>query len=186
MAEIKYISGILKIVLIVAVVAGIYYISTFNYFKRQRQEIEKHRSGIEIALTNRYDTLVKLNKTVCGYTGHEAGTFENITKLRKGMKAVELAEVENQQIEALSGISMPAENYPELKASNNFMQLQNTINDLESTIRSARRIYNNEVSEYNSKIETFPSNFVAKRCNVQPEAYFEAEARKIQDVELNF
>lgn len=181
-----FIFEIIKIGIIVAAVVGIYCITTFNYFKRQHQEIEKHRSGIEIALTNRYDTLVKLNQTVNGYTGHESSTFEKITQLRKGMTAGELSEAETSQMKALSGISMLVENYPELKSSTNFMQMQETINDLESTIQATRRIYNNEVAQYNSKIETFPSNIVAKRCNVQPEAYFEAETNKIHDVNLAF
>ena len=183
----KYGIIIIPVILVILAVYIIkYYINTYNYFKTQRQEIEKQRSGIEIALTNRYDTLVKLNKTVNGYTGHESNILTNVTKIRKGMSVNELSEAESEIGEAFSGIVAVAENYPELKASVNFLQLQETIYDLENTLQATRRLYNNSVSEYNSKVESFPSNIVAGRCGAKTESYFEIEEHKRQDVELSF
>lgn len=174
-------------VVVVAVITLIkYYITTYNYFKSQHQEIEKQRSGIEIALTNRYDTLIKLNKTVNGYTGHESAVLENVTKIRKGMSIEELSNVESEIGKAFSGIAAIAENYPALKASVNFLQLQETICDLENTLQATRRIYNNEVSDYNTAIESFPSCLVAQKSGAKLEPYFEIEEYKKNDVELSF
>ena len=175
------------VILVIAVIAAIrYYINTYNYFKEQHQEIEKQRSGIEIALTNRYDTLVKLNKTVNGFTGHESDVLTNVIKIRKGMSVDELASAESSIGNAFSGINALAENYPDLKSNMNFLQLQDTIYDLENTIQATRRIYNNEVSEYNAAIEKFPSNLVAQKCGATLEKYFEIDEYKRNDVDLNF
>jgi LemA protein len=160
-----------------------YIIGIHNYFVRQKQEIEKQKSGIEIALTARYDTLVKLNKTVVAYSGHETNLLTGVTKIRKGMSAGELSEIAGQQSQAFSAL---VENYPELKASVNFMHLQETINDLENTIQATRRIYNNEVSEYNSAAKSFPRSIIANKMKVEQESYFEAEAKKLNDVDLVF
>lgn len=174
------------IVIIAIIIVAVYYVKTYNYFKSQKQEIEKQKSGIEIALTNRYDTLVKLNKAVNGYTGHESNVLTGITQIRKGMNVDELSDAESKIGEAFSGIYALAENYPELKASENFLQLQETVYDLENTLQATRRIYNNEVSEYNAKIEKIPSCFIAKNCGASAESYFEIEEHKRQDVELSF
>lgn len=174
------------IVIIAAVIVAIYFVKTYNYFKSQKQEIEKQKSGIEIALTSRYDTLVKLNKAVNGYTGHEANVLSGIAQIRKGMDVNELSDAESKIGEAFSGIYALAENYPELKANTNFLQLQETVYDLENTLQATRRIYNNEVSEYNSKIEKIPSCFIAKVCGANTEPYFEIEEHKRHDVELSF
>lgn len=169
-----------------ALILVIYYVTTYNYFKSQKQEIEKQRSGIEIALTNRYDTLVKLNQAVNGYTGHESSVLTGVTQIRKGMNVDELSEAEGKIGEAFSGLCALVESYPELKASANFLQLQETVNDLENTLQATRRIYNNEVSEYNSKIERIPSCFIAKISGAKSEKYFEIEEHKRNDVALAF
>ena len=172
--------------IIVGIPIVVYYIKTYNFFKEQHQQIEKQRSGIEIALTNRYDTLVKLNKTVVGFIGHETDILTNVTKIRKGMNISELSEAENKIGQAFSGIAALAENYPDIKSNVNFLQMQDTIYDLENTLQAARRIYNNEVAEYNSAVEKFPSCLVAGRCGAKLEPYFEIEEHKRQDVELSF
>lgn len=172
--------------IIIAAIIVIYYFSTFNYFKIQKQEIEKQRSGIEVALTNRYDTLVKLNKSVVGYTKHEEKILEKVTQLRSGMSTKELSQAADSMNDAISKIIAVAESYPELKASENFLQLQQTVVDLENTLQATRRLYNQAVSEYNSKIDTIPSCYIATKAGAQKEDYFEAEAIKKNDVELEF
>lgn len=180
-------SKIICVAVIIAFLAIlVYIIKTFNAFKLQAQEVESQKSGIEVALTTRYDTLVKLNKTVCGYTKHESGVLENVTKLRRGMSTEELSEAEAKMSDAYSGLLALSENYPDLKASANFIQLQETIYDIENTLQAARRIYNEEVRIYNSMIDSFPSCFVAPLANATRTAYFEAEAHKRNDVELAF
>lgn len=172
-------------VIVLIVIAG-YIIKTFNAFKIQAQEVERQKSGIEVALTTRYDTLVKLNKTVCGYTKHESNVLENVTKLRKGMSTEELSEAEASMSDAYSGLLALSENYPDLKASANFMHLQETVYDIENTLQATRRMYNKEVGIYNSMVDSFPTCLVAPLANATRVAYFEAEAHKRNDVELEF
>lgn len=177
---------ILVILFVIFISVLVYVVKTRNYFKTQKQDIERAKSRIEIALTDRYDTLVKLNSTVNGYTGHESNILENITKLRRGMSGEELSEVNNEIGNAYSKINALVENYPDLKASRNFLQLQETVVDLENTLQATRRIYNEEVGLYNKRIETFPSNLIANSMQIQLESYFEAEEHKRADVELKF
>ncbi len=176
----------LNIVIVIAVIIVIYVIKTYNYFKSQKQEIEKQRSGIEIALTSRYDILTKLKDSVTGYTKHETGVLTDVTRIRSGMSINDLSAVSEAQEHAFSQLRVLAESYPELKASANFIQLQDSVNDVEKNIQASRRLYNNEVSKYNSRIESFPSSIIAKRANVQHEPYFSAESEKTNDVELKF
>lgn len=176
----------LNIVIVIAVIIVIYVIKTYNYFKSQKQEIEKQRSGIEIALTARFDILTKLKDTVTGYTKHETGVLTDVTKIRTGMSISDLSAASEAQEYAFSQLRVLAESYPDLKASVNFVQLQDSVNDVEKNIQATRRLYNNEVSKYNSKIESFPSCVIAKKLNVQHEAYFAADCEKTNDVELKF
>ena len=171
---------------VVFIIALIYMVKTRNFFKAQKQDIDRARSRIEIALTERYDTLVKLNSTVNGYTGYESNVLDNVTKLRQGMTGAELSEVNNKIGNAYSKINAIAENYPDLKASRNFLQLQETIVDLENTLQATRRIYNEEVGIYNKRAETFPSNLIANSMQIVLESYFEAEENKRSDFELKF
>ncbi len=177
---------IIYIVLAVIVALIGYFISTTNFFKKQKQVIEHSKSNIEIALTNRYDALVKLNKAVNGYTGHEQSVLTNTVKIRKGMTTKELNEASEQMDEAYEKLSVLVENYPDLKASTNFLQLQDSIMELENIIQATRRIFNKAVNEYNDKVVSIPSNIVAKIIHATEEAYFEAEAHKLQDVDLKF
>lgn len=102
------------------------------------------------------------------------------------MSGEELSEVNNEIGNAYSKINALVENYPDLKASRNFLQLQETVVDLENTLQATRRIYNEEVGLYNKRIETFPSNLIANSMQIQLESYFEAEEHKRADVELKF
>lgn len=178
--------AILIIAAILVFIIFIYIVSTYNYFKTQKQEIEHSRSNIEVALTNRYDVLVKINKTVSAYAGHETETLTNIIKLRKGMSTEELNKASEQMDQAFSNISVIAENYPDLRSSENFLHLQESIFDVENTIQATRRIFNRDVADYNGKVQSFPSNLIANAAKAVVEPYFEAEQKKIQDVELQF
>lgn len=177
---------IIAVIAIIILAVLIYFVKTRNYFKTQKEEIENWRSKIEIALTQRYDTLIKLNATVKGYAGHEFNALDNVTKLRKGMTGEELSKVSNEMDLAQSRINALAENYPDLKASFNFLQMQETIVDLELTLQATRRKYNEEVKEYNSSVVAFPSNIIANATHTTKESYFEAEEHKKQDYEVKF
>lgn len=173
-------------IIVIAAIVGIYFVKTSNYFNRQKEEIEKQRSGIEIALANRRATLEKLNQTVNGVIGQESKIYLGVAQIRAGSNLNELSQVESEQRNALDNIRIIAEQYPELKSNTNFLQLQESINDIENTIQATRRLYNNEVSQYNGKIKSIPSCFVASIMNVTAEEYFTATETEKQDVTLSF
>ena len=164
----------------------IYVISTFNYFKRTYEMILQEKSGIDIALTARYDVLTKMQNTVKGYVKHENATFVEVTKVRKGMSVEELSKTEAQMQSALHEINALAESYPELKASVNFMEMQKAISNSEDNLQAARRAYNATVSEYNGKVVSIPSCLVAPIAGAKRMAFFEAESDKMSDVSINF
>ena len=168
------------------VIIGIYIIIKFNSIRSRQQEIEAQRSGIEIALEARFDILKKLNDTVVGYTGHESGLLKDVTALRTGMSAAELENAEESMNSAYSGLMALAESYPDLKASANFLHMQETINEVEGNLQAARRMYNSAVMEYNTGIGRFPGLLVAKAMKAQPKDYYRASDEKHEDVRLQF
>lgn len=166
--------------------ALVYYIKTRNFFKVQKEEVDSKKSLIEIALTQRFDTLAKLNATVKGIVGHESDVMKSVTQIRKGMTGEELSQVNSELDRAQSQINALAESYPDLKANINFLQMQDTIVDLENTLQAARRLYNEEVKLYNSKVVSLPTSIVAGRMHLQKESFFKAEEHKMQDYKVEF
>lgn len=171
---------------VVLAIILIYVISTFNYFKKQYESILQEKSGIDVALTSRYDTLVKMRDAVKGYVKHENTTFVEVTKVRKGMSVEELSETESQIQNAIGEINALAESYPELKASINFVELQRAITSSEDNLQAARRAYNATVSQYNSKVASIPSCFIAPLANAKRMSFFEADTQKSADVKMDF
>ena len=177
---------ILYIVLAVIAFVIIYILKTKNSIVSCREEVEQSKSRIEIYLTERYDTLVKLNKVINSYTKHEYNVLKDVTKIRKGMSGSELSEANEQMEEVFSKISAVVENHPDLKAGINFMHFQETIYDIEENLAATRRIYNQDVKVLNNYIIRMPSCFVASLFHEKKEEYFKAEDRKKNDVELEF
>ena len=168
------------IILLVCIV--IWYISTSNGIKRSQLKVEEAESGIDVALTKRYDVLTKMLDVVKGYQAHEKTVLTELVKLRSGMTMAD-----NQKMEQLTkDINILAENYPELKSSNNFMELQKTIADVEEHLQAARRLYNANVNTYNTKLVVFPSSIVANNMHAVKKPFFEAEEAKRQDVKMSF
>lgn len=183
--------GIVLIVIAVIVLVPLFwFISTMNGLKRLEVKVEEAESGIDVALTKRFDVLTKLVSTTKGYAKHEAETFENVTKWRQGLpKTLSLEEKQEfmGKMDAVqAGINVAVEAYPELKADKIFSNLQASISDVEEHLQAARRLYNSNVSTINSKIVTFPTSIVAGMSNVTKKEFFEAEQAKMQDVEINF
>lgn len=183
--------GIVLIVVGVLVVIPLFwYIGTMNSLKQLEVKVEEAESGIDVALTKRFDVLTKLVATTKGYAKHEAETFENVTKWRQGLpKSLSLQEKQEfmGKMDAVqAGINVAVEAYPELKAEKMFGNLQNSISDVEEHLQAARRLYNSNVSTINSKIVTFPTSIVANMANVSKKEFFEAEQAKMQDVEMTF
>jgi len=177
--------GIIGAVVFLAVIAIGWIISASNRFKVLLIKIREADSGIDVALTKRYDTLTKLTDVVKAYAKHEAGLFAEVIKLRSGMGTAEKSEVNHQMDQAFEKINIIAEGYPELRSSENYKQLQDTIADAEDHLQAARRVYNMNVSSFNQAIAVFPGSMIANRARYTEKGFFEADEIKRQDVKIN-
>lgn len=173
------------IVILVIVLAIVYWcVKTVNGFKRKEIRVQEGLSGVEVALTKRYDMLTKMLDTAKGYMAHESELFEKVIELRRGMSVAEMNDAQ-QQMDALSGkLFAVAENYPELRSSDVFVELQRGIRDAEEHLQAARRLYNSSVTSYNTAIAMFPAKILASQR--QPKEFFAAEAGKREDVKMTF
>ena len=147
-------------------------------------------SDIDVQLKRRHDLIPNLVETVKGYAAHEKGTFENIARFRsQAMQATtpaDKAAAENQLTGALKSLFAVAENYPQLKASEEFTQLQGSLSQIEDAIQNSRRYYNAVVRDLNTKIQSFPTNILAGMFGFQQRQFFEAEAADRAPVAVKF
>ena len=172
------------IILVVVLIIVIWCISTVNGFKKKDIRVQEGLSGVEVALTKRYDMLTKMLDTAKGYMAHENELFEKVIALRRGMSVAELNDAQ-QQMDSLSGkLFAVAEGYPELRSSEVFVELQRGIRDAEEHLQAARRLYNSSVTAYNTAIAMFPANLLAG--SRQPKEFFAADAGKREDVKMTF
>jgi len=169
-----------------------YAISIYNKLIRLRNTSQSAWSDIDVQLKKRYDLVPNLVETVKGYAAHERTLLEKLTAARSsGMQAsgpAETAKAENIFRDTLKSLFAVAEAYPDLKANQNFQQLQTQLKDLEDAIESARRYYNAVVRDFNTAIEQFPSNLIASRFQFDQRDFFELEAPEIErkPVKVNF
>ena len=167
------------VILGVAVVIVIWAISIYNGLVAMRQRTNQAFADIDVQLKQRHDLIPNLVETVKGYATHEKGTFENVAKYRSmAMSATttsERAEAEGQLTMALKGLLAVAEAYPQLQASQQFRDLQNSLSGLESDIQNSRRYYNAVVRDLNTKIAVFPTNIMAGMFGFQPRQFFEVK-----------
>ena len=175
---------ILFIVLALALIAVIWAVSTVNGFKRKEIKIDECLSGIEVALTKRYDLLTKLLDTAKGYMSHEEQLFTKVIALRRGMSAEELQDADKQINEMSAKFFAVAEGYPELKSAQIFSDLQAGIRDAEDHLQAARRLYNAAVTSYNTSIAMFPASLLAGGRVAK--SFFAAEEHKREDVKISF
>jgi LemA protein len=172
---------VLVIWVIVAVVAilAIYLIYVFNKLVRTRNRVNNAWSQIDVQLRRRYDLIPNLVETVKGYAAHERELFEEVTQARvQGEQAATVqdqATAENQLTAGLRRLIAVAENYPQLKASQNFLALQEELTSTESKIAFARQFYNDQVTILNNLVQSFPSNLVAGMFSFRPREFFEIE-----------
>ena len=168
--------GIIVIVIIVILLAVI--ISTYNGLVGARNKVKNTWSQIDVQLKRRIDLIPNLVETVKGYASHEKGVFTEITEARSGlMNATTVKDVEtanNQLTTALKSLFAVAENYPDLKASDNFKDLQNKLSETEDKIAYSRQFYNDTVLMYNNKCQMFPSNIFASLFNFNEADFFQA------------
>lgn len=162
--------GIGIIVLLVLIVFGQY-----NTLVKLKMKVKQAKSGIDVYCQQRFDLIPNLIETVKGYMKHEKEVFENITKLRteyNNTKDIKVSQELNKQMNSIIAV---AENYPDLKASEQFLNLQKNLEKIESQLQAARRIYNNDVTNYNTKISVVPYNIIASMFNFESESLFELE-----------
>ncbi|MBR5713042.1 MAG: LemA family protein [Lachnospiraceae bacterium] len=177
--------GVLIAVGAVVFIILVWYISTLNGLRQMKVKIKEAISGIDVALTKRYDVLTKMVNVAKSYATFEKATILEAVKLRKGMSMAERNQATGAMDQAARELNFLAENYPQLHANENFRQLQVAIMDVEEHLQGARRAYNSNVSALNRKIVTFPTSIVAGMSGIGAEEFFEAEAAKRQDVNVN-
>lgn len=172
------------IIIVILLLIAFWCISTVNGFRKKEIRVQEGLSGVQVALTKRYDMLTKMLDTVKGYMAHENQLFTKIAALRQGMSIGELNAVK-QQLDTLSGrIFAVAEDYPELRSSEAFVELQRGIRDAEEHLQAARRLYNTNVFDYNTAIAMFPARLMAG--GRQPKEFFAADETKREDVKMMF
>lgn len=169
----------LYILLALVVMALVAVVSIYNRLVRNRQMVQEGWSGIDVQLKRRADLIPNLIEAVKGYMGHEKGVLEKVTDLRaQSLQAASVgdkARAEGALGAALANLFAVAENYPDLKASQNFIQLQQSLADIEEQIQLSRRYYNGAVRNLNILVASFPSNIIANMFKFTPEEYFEIE-----------
>ena len=172
--------------LIIILLVFSWFISTRNRFAQLIVKIDESDSGIDVALTKRYDTLTKMLDVTKGYSKHEAEVLSHIVQLRKGMSITERGVVNHQMDELTEKISVLVENYPELKASENYKRLQNAVAEVEEHLQASRRIYNMNVSVFNQLLVSWPASIVGSYMHHKPRDFFEMDESKRQDVKMDF
>jgi len=166
-------------------------IAVYNGLIRLKNRVDEAWSDIDVQLKRRYDLIPNLVETVKGYAAHEKELFTKVTEARsKAMQAGSLAdkaEAENMLSNTLKSLFAVAENYPQLRASENFAKLQDELSDTENKIQAARRFYNGMVRDFNTKIQVFPNNLIANSLGFKAREFFEiAEAQERENIKVQF
>ncbi|MBO5313969.1 MAG: LemA family protein [Prevotella sp.] len=179
-------SGLLILVVVVAIVV-VWAVSLYNNLVKLRNNRENAFANIDVQLKQRHDLIPQLVATVKGYAEHEKEVLQRVTEARTAAMGAgtinEKVQAENMLSSALAGLKISLEAYPDLKANQNFLQLQNEISDVENKLASVRRFFNSATRELNNAVETFPSNLFAKMFGFNKEPMFEIpqEQRAVMD-----
>ena len=180
------------IILAIIVVIALFVIGIYNGLVKARQKVKNAWSQIDVQLQRRFDLIPNIVETVKGYMSHESDVLEKVTTLRSSWanasSVEEKANLDNELSNTLKTIMAVSENYPDLKANQNFADLQNTLKETENKISFARQFYNDTVTMYNTKIAVFPNNIVASMFNFKEESLFNVdsdEARKNIKIDFN-
>jgi LemA protein len=170
---------IVIVIVAAALLLGLLLVFLYNRLVQLRNRAENAWAQVDVQLRRRYDLIPNLVESVKGYAAHERGTFEEVTKARTAAQTArtvpDQAEAENILTAAIGRLFAVAEAYPELRASENFQQLQSQLEETESKIAVARQIYNDSVLTYDTALESVPTNIVASMFSFRPRAYFEIE-----------
>jgi LemA protein len=168
------------VLIVIVVILVLFLVTTYNRLVTLRQRVKEAWSDIDIQLKRRHDLIPNLIETVKGYAAHERGTFEAVTNARAQAVAAgasgspqQMAQAENALTGALRSLFAVAENYPQLQAVQEFKDLSENLTATEDKIAFARRFYNGNVRDYNTALQTFPTNILAGTFGFKPEQYFE-------------
>jgi LemA protein len=162
------------------ILASVAFFASYNRFVRQRNLIDNSWSDIDTELKRRYDLVPNLVETVKGYAGHESGTLEAVTQARTRAMADagspdQQSQTENDLVGQLRSLIAVSESYPELKANAGFLDLQHELVSTEDRIQAARRFYNGNVRDYNARVQSIPTNLVARLTGFAPREYFQVD-----------
>ena len=181
------ITGVILIIIFAIIV---FFVGNYNSLVSLEEEVDGKYADIEVQLERRADLIPNLVNTVKGYMTHENEAIEKVTTARENLvnaKAVQEKACANEELSsALNGLMVIVENYPDLKASTNFINLQDELAGTENRISTARRDYNNAVKSYNAKIKKIPTNIIASISGFDEKEYFEASEEKKEVPEVNF
>jgi len=170
---------VLVLLLAIVVVLALVLVAMYNRLVRLRNRAENAWAQVDVQLRRRYDLIPNLVEAVKGYAAHERQTFDEVTTARTAAQQAQgveqQAQAENALTAAIGRLFAVAEAYPELRATENFQQLQAQLADVEQNIAIARQVYNDTVLTYDNSLETVPTNVIAGVFNFRPRAYFEAE-----------
>ena len=172
--------GIIILVIIVLII-----FVQYNTLTKLKLKVKQSKSGIDVYLQQRFDLLPNLVNTVKGYLNYETEAFENIAKLRtqyNETKDIKVSEELNNQMNRMLAV---AENYPNLKASEQFLELQKNLSKIESQLQAARRLYNNDVTKYNTKINVIPYNIIAMLFGFKEEYLFQIDENAKQNIAVD-
>ncbi len=175
--------GAFFIILIIAIL--LFVLLSYNSIVSRKHKVAQARSSIDVYLNQRFDLIPNLVECVKGYAKHEKEIFEETMKLRasyNNSKDLNEASLLNSKCNTILAI---AENYPELKASENFLNLQKALSKMENQLQAARRLYNTEVTDYNTKLNVVPTNLIAKVFNFKEEPLFQIEEYKKENIDVN-
>lgn len=178
------------IILGVIALIGLYIWSLYNSLVTSRIQVKEAWSGIDVQLKRRADLIPNLVETVKGYAKHEKELFENVTKARSSLLSAKSPEdanrANNMLTDALKSIFAIAENYPQLKANENFKELQRQLEDTEDKVAYARQFYNTNVLDYNTKIQVFPNVLVASNLGFAKEEFFGVTDEEKKEIKVKF
>lgn len=174
---------------IIAILA-IWGIAIYNGLIRLKNRVDEAWSDIDVQLKRRYDLIPNLVNTVKGYAAHEKEVFEKVTEARtramSAQSAGDKAKAENMLSDTLKSLFAVAEAYPDLKANQNFLELQRELTDTENKVQASRRFYNGNVRDFNTKIQVFPNNIFAGMLGFKEREFFEAEGTEKEPVKVEF
>jgi LemA protein len=183
-------STTLWIIIIIVAAIILWLIAIYNGLIKLRNRTDEAWSDIDVQLKRRYNLIPNLVETVKGYAKHERELFEKVTQARTAAMGAQTVEehgkAENMLAGALKSLFAVAENYPDLKANQNFLELQRELSDTENKIQAARRFFNGNVRDFNIKIQSFPNNMVAGMLGFKKRDFFEIEGEEKEPVKVSF